>query len=47
MLIYNATVIAVVIAGALGALGPLQWAAVVLHAALAIWCARVVADRNR
>ena len=47
MLIYNATVVALVIAGALGALGPLQWAAVVLHGALAIWCAWVVADRRR
>ena len=47
MLIYNATVVPLVIAGALGALGPLQWAAVVLHGALAIWCARVVADRRR
>jgi len=47
MLIYNATVVALVIAGALGALGPLQWAAVVLHGALAIWCAWVIADRRR
>ena len=47
MLIYNATVVALVIAGALGALGPLQWAAVVLHGAMAIWCAWVVADRRR
>ena len=47
MLIYNATVVALVIAGALGALGPLQWAAVVLHGALAIWCAWVVANRRR
>ena len=47
MLIYNATVVALVIAGALGALGPLQWAAVVLHGALAIWCAWVVANQRR
>jgi len=47
MLIYNATVVALVIAGVLGALGPLQWAAVVLHGAMAIWCAWVVADRRR
>ena len=39
MLIYNIAVIAVCIAGALGAVGPLQWAAVVLHGALSIWCA--------
>jgi len=44
MLIYNATVVALVILGALGALGPLQWSAVVLHGVLAIWCAAVVAD---
>ena len=47
MLIYNATVVALVIAGALGALGPLQRAAVVLHGALAIWCAWVVANQRR
>jgi hypothetical protein len=38
MLIYNAVVVALVLGGALGALGPLQWAVVVLHGALAIWC---------
>ena len=47
MLIYNATVVPLIIAGALGTLGPLQWAAVVLHGALAVWCARVVADLRR
>jgi hypothetical protein len=46
MLIYNLAVVALVIVGALGALGPLQWAAVVLHGAQAIWCARVVVDRR-
>jgi hypothetical protein len=43
MLIYNAGVVALVLFGQLGSLGPLQWAAVVLHGALGIWCARVVA----
>jgi hypothetical protein len=47
MLIYNAAVVALGIVGALGALGPLQWAAVVFHGAQAIWCAWVVADRRR
>ena len=47
MLIYNAAVVALVIAGALGALGPLQWAAVALHGAQAIWCVWIVADRRR
>jgi hypothetical protein len=45
MLIYNVVVVALVLGGALGALGPLQWAAVVLHGAQAIWCVWVVADR--
>jgi len=40
LLVYNVAVIALVIAGALGALGPPQWAAVVLHGAQAVWCAR-------
>ena len=47
MLIYNAAVVVLVIVGALGALGPLQWAALVLHGAQAIWCGRVVAVRRR
>lgn len=47
MLIYNAGVVALVLAGVLGSLGPIQWAAVVLHGALGIWCARIVAARRR
>ena len=47
LLIYNAAVVALVILGALGTLGSLQWAAVVLHGVLAIWCARVLVDRRR
>jgi FtsH-binding integral membrane protein len=47
LLIYNAAAVALVIVGALGALGPLQWAAVVLHGALAIWCGWIVADQRR
>lgn len=45
MLTYNAGVAALVLAGALGALGLLQWSALLIHAAMAIWCARVVAAR--
>ena len=44
LLIYNAAAVALIIAGALGALGPLQWAAVALHGVLTIWCAWVVID---
>jgi hypothetical protein len=47
LLIYNAAVVALGIVGALGTLGPLQGAAVVVHGAQAIWCARLVADRRR
>jgi len=47
LLIYNVAVVALVMAGALGALGPPQWAAVVLHGAQAIWCVSVAADRRR
>jgi hypothetical protein len=39
LLIYNAAVVALVIAGALGPLGRLQWTAVILHGVQAIWCA--------
>ena len=38
MLIYNVAVIALVFFGGLGALGPLQWTAVVLHGGMGIWC---------
>jgi len=47
LLIYNTAVVALIIVGALGALGPLQWAAIVLHGVQTIWCTRVVADRRR
>ena len=45
MLIYNAGVPLLVLFGSLGPLGPLQWAAVLLHTALGIWCVRILADR--
>jgi len=47
LIIYNAAVVALGIAGGLGALGPPQWAAVVLHGAQAIWCVWVVTERRR
>jgi hypothetical protein len=40
VLIYNAAVVALVLFGALGSLGPLQWTAVVLHGVMGVWCAR-------
>ena len=40
MLLYNAAVVAVLLVGGFGALGPLLWAVVALHGAMAIWCAR-------
>jgi hypothetical protein len=43
MLIYNVGVLALVLFGGLGPLGLPQWAAVVIHGALGIWCARAVA----
>ena len=38
LLIYNAAVVALVLSGSFGSLGPLLWAVVVLHVAMAIWC---------
>jgi hypothetical protein len=46
LLIYNAAVVALGIGGAIGALGPLQWAAIVLHGVQTIWCVWVVAGRR-
>ena len=40
MLLYNAAVVAVVLVASFGPLGPPLWAVVVLHGAMAIWCAR-------
>jgi hypothetical protein len=44
MLVYNAGVPALVLLGGLGPLGWPQWAAVVIHGAMGIWCAQVVAS---
>ncbi len=40
MLLYNAAAVALILFGVFGALGPLLWAVVVVHGAMAIWCAR-------
>ena len=47
LLIYNVAVVALAIGGAIGALGPLQWAAVGLHGVQALWCAWLIAGRRR
>ena len=47
LLIYNAAVVALGLGGALGALGLLLWAVVLLHAVQTIWCAKVLVDRRR
>lgn len=38
LLIYNAAVVALVLSGSFGSLGPALWAVVVVHGAMAIWC---------
>jgi hypothetical protein len=38
LLIYNAAVVALVLSGSLGPIGPPLWAVVVVHGAMAIWC---------
>lgn len=38
LLIYNATVVALVLSATFGSLGPLLWALVVMHGAMALWC---------
>ena len=38
LLIYNGTVVALVLSGSFGPLGPLLWAVVLAHGAMAIWC---------
>ena len=44
LLVYNIAVVALAIGGALGALGPLLWGAVILHGVQAIWCAWVMVE---
>ena len=38
LLIYNTAVVALVLAGNFGSVGPLLWAIALLHAAMALWC---------
>ncbi len=38
LLIYNAAVVALVLSAAFGPPGPLLWAVVVVHGAMAMWC---------
>jgi hypothetical protein len=38
MLIYNAAVVALVLTGSLGSIGPLLVGVAVLHAAMSLWC---------
>jgi riboflavin transporter FmnP len=40
LLTYNATVVALVLWGSLGAPNPILWAAVVVHGVMALWCMR-------
>ena len=40
LLIYNAAVVTLVLAGSFGARSPLIWALALLHAAMAVWCVR-------
>jgi hypothetical protein len=40
MLLYNAAVVALLLFAGFGALGPPLWAVVVVHGAMAIWCAQ-------
>ena len=38
LLVYNVAVVALAAVGSLGGPGPLQWAAIALHAVQAVWC---------
>ena len=38
LLIYNAAVVALVLAGNFGSVGPLLWVITLLHGAMALWC---------
>ena len=40
LLIYNAAVVALVVSAVFGPPGPLLWALVVVHGAMAVWCVR-------
>ena len=42
MLVYNASVVGLVLSGGFGSLTPLLWALALLHGAMALWSARIV-----
>ena len=46
MLTYNAAVVALVLAGALGPVGPLLSGVAVLHGAMALWCLLLLQGRR-
>ena len=46
LLIYNTAVVALVLSGTFGPLGPLVWAVVLLHGAMAIWCVWLLRARR-
>ena len=47
LLVYNIAVVALATVGTLGGPGPLQWAAVALHAAQAVWCVWALVGPDR
>ena len=46
MLTYNAAVVALVLTGSLGPIGPLLSGAALLHAGMAVWCLRLLRGRR-
>jgi len=46
MLLYNAAVVALLLFAGVGALSPPLWAVVVIHGAMAAWCARSLARKR-
>src|SRR3954452_11044754 len=46
LLIYNAAGVALALCRSFGSLGPLLWAAVVVHGAMAIWCVWLLCIRG-
>ena len=46
LLVYNTAVVTLATVGTLGGPGPLQWAALAMHAAQAIWCVWVLTHHS-
>ena len=46
MLTYNAAVVALVLTGSLGSLGPLLWGLALLHGGMALWCVLLLRGRR-